>query len=260
MKASENEFPKVTFAEGAAPSTPDAGLVIAYAKTDGKLYSKDDAGNETELGGGGSGDVATDAIWDAKGDLAVGTGANTASRLAVGASNGMSLVVASGETTGLAWRVAEWDTIIVKASDDTVTNSAVLTSDSELSWSVGATTDVWRFDLMVLYDSTLSGDYKCNLVASAGTFSAAYRYLGSDTTANAVLVSTGIRISGGSSLTDIAAGGTSSATIRFILIEGVITAPSQAFTMNFKFAQNTQTGAESAVTKIGSTLKLKKLR
>jgi len=35
---------------------------------------------------GGGGSVATDAIWDAAGDLAVGTGANTASRLAIGTS------------------------------------------------------------------------------------------------------------------------------------------------------------------------------
>src|SRR3990167_6858618 len=33
-------------------------------------------------GGGGGGDVATDAIWDAAGDLAVGSGADTATRLA----------------------------------------------------------------------------------------------------------------------------------------------------------------------------------
>lgn len=36
------------------------------------------------FGGGGGGDVATDAIWDAAGDLVYGTGANTAARLAPG--------------------------------------------------------------------------------------------------------------------------------------------------------------------------------
>lgn len=47
-------------------------------------------------------DVATDAIWDAKGDLAVGTGANTAAKLTVGA-DGKYLKAASGEATGLIW-------------------------------------------------------------------------------------------------------------------------------------------------------------
>lgn len=35
--------------EGAAPSTPAAGYVSVYAKTDGKIYSKDDAGVETVI-------------------------------------------------------------------------------------------------------------------------------------------------------------------------------------------------------------------
>lgn len=76
--------------EGAAPATPAAGKVRVYAKTDGLPYSKDDAGAETPMGGAG-GSVATDAIWDAAGDLAVGTGANTAARLAIGATDGMVL-------------------------------------------------------------------------------------------------------------------------------------------------------------------------
>lgn len=54
-------------------------------------------------GGSGSGDVATDVIWDAAGDLAVGTGANTAARLAIsipGAANLLNVPgVINGETT-----------------------------------------------------------------------------------------------------------------------------------------------------------------
>lgn len=57
MKASDNLFPKLLFTEGAAPATPEANTVIVYAKADGKLYSKDDAGTETPLGGGGGGGV-----------------------------------------------------------------------------------------------------------------------------------------------------------------------------------------------------------
>lgn len=43
----------------------------------------------------GGGSVATDAIWDAAGDLAVGTGANTAAKLGIG-STGQVLTVAAG--------------------------------------------------------------------------------------------------------------------------------------------------------------------
>ena len=39
--------------QGPAAGTPNSGQVTLYAKTDGLLYSKDDGGVETQLGGGG---------------------------------------------------------------------------------------------------------------------------------------------------------------------------------------------------------------
>jgi hypothetical protein len=57
-------------------------------------------------GGGTSGDVTlTNTVattFDAKGDLVVGTGADTFAKLTVG-TNGHTLVADSGETTGLKW-------------------------------------------------------------------------------------------------------------------------------------------------------------
>lgn len=50
----------------------------------------------------GGGDVATDDIWDAKGDLAVGTGADTADNLPVG-TNDYILMADSAQATGLEW-------------------------------------------------------------------------------------------------------------------------------------------------------------
>ncbi len=41
---------QIIFAESAAPATPSTGKVTLYAKTDGLLYSKDDAGTETAIG------------------------------------------------------------------------------------------------------------------------------------------------------------------------------------------------------------------
>lgn len=40
-----------TLTEGSVPSNPATGKVVFYAKTDGKLYWKDDLGNEHEFGG-----------------------------------------------------------------------------------------------------------------------------------------------------------------------------------------------------------------
>lgn len=49
----------------------------------------------------GSGDVATDIIWDAVGDLAVGTGANTAAKLIMGTS--LQVLRVNAGATGLEW-------------------------------------------------------------------------------------------------------------------------------------------------------------
>ena len=58
--------------------------------------------DHTGLTGIPTGSVATDAIFDAKGDLPVGTDANTAAKLTVG-TNGHILTAASGQATGLQW-------------------------------------------------------------------------------------------------------------------------------------------------------------
>jgi hypothetical protein len=78
---------------------------------------------------GGSGDVATDAIWDAKGDLAVGTGANTAQKLTAGA-DGRVLMAASGETTGLIWTATTGSGDVVRATSPTLVTPALGTPAS----------------------------------------------------------------------------------------------------------------------------------
>jgi hypothetical protein len=55
--------PRLIVAEQAAPSAPAAGFYTIYAKSDGKLYGKNDAGTEHDLtsGGSGSGPTFSDA-------------------------------------------------------------------------------------------------------------------------------------------------------------------------------------------------------
>lgn len=48
----------ITVPEMAPPSTPASGKVSVYAKSDGKLYIKDDAGTETDLTATGTGTIA----------------------------------------------------------------------------------------------------------------------------------------------------------------------------------------------------------
>ena len=102
--ASDNRFKGVSFQPQTTPSTPITGDGRLFLDTaDGLLKWIDDAGTVNQVSlGAVSGAVATDAIWDAKGDLAAGTGANTASKLTVG-SNDTVLMADSAQTTGLKW-------------------------------------------------------------------------------------------------------------------------------------------------------------
>jgi hypothetical protein len=75
---------------------------IASVGTAGYVLTSNGAGALPTFQAAAGGAVATDAIWDAKGDLAVGTGANTAAKLTVGA-NGTIPQADSGESTGIKW-------------------------------------------------------------------------------------------------------------------------------------------------------------
>ena len=88
------------------------------------LKNVDWAATDPAPHGGGSGDVATDAIWDAKGDLAVGTGANTAAKLTVGA-NGTVLTADSSTATGTKWAAVAGTGDVVGPSGATADRIAV---------------------------------------------------------------------------------------------------------------------------------------
>lgn len=86
--------------DGSDFTNPAADYRRLFLGEDGYLHVKDSAGNVTDPYTSSAGNVATDAIWDAAGDLAVGTGADTAAKLTLGAtgtvprSNGSTLVYA----------------------------------------------------------------------------------------------------------------------------------------------------------------------
>lgn len=84
--------------DGSDFTNPVADYRRLFLGEDGNLHLRDSAGTVTDVGGS-SGAVATDAIWDAAGDLAVGSGANTAARLAKGAA-GANLSTYNG---AVAW-------------------------------------------------------------------------------------------------------------------------------------------------------------
>lgn len=96
-KASDNLFPKVTFAESAAPATPASGRGFLYEKTDGKLYFKDDAGTEYDLTAGAGGGSFAWQAWSPtlKGsttDPTIGDGTVVARYMQIGSGSG-SLII-----------------------------------------------------------------------------------------------------------------------------------------------------------------------
>lgn len=82
MKASDNAFPKVILVEGSAPTTPASGQVKVYAKGDGHVYSMDDTGAETALGGGGGGGGSIEIVTTITSGTVTPTGTTDLVRLA----------------------------------------------------------------------------------------------------------------------------------------------------------------------------------
>jgi hypothetical protein len=106
---------------------------MVLRKIDGTDYN-----TEWAAPSGGSGDVSTDTIWDAKGDLVAGTGANTAIKVTAGA-NEQVLKAASGQTTGLIWGNAAYgDRVGTPASPETSASAARPTTSLPVLWIMAA--------------------------------------------------------------------------------------------------------------------------
>lgn len=103
---------QVIFDEGAAASTPAAAKVTVYAKSDGLMYSKDDAGVET-LMSGGAGMSSFNLAGDAGTPQAI--------------TNGNTATIAGG--TGLSSTAGATDTVTINLDDTAVTPGSYTNAD-----------------------------------------------------------------------------------------------------------------------------------
>lgn len=87
------------FTEAVAPATPASGVVRIYAKSDGKLYSKDDAGAESPLVGAAAADVS---IVDTEDYFIADDVEGALAELFLSVSDGKTLVAAAITDKGVA--------------------------------------------------------------------------------------------------------------------------------------------------------------
>lgn len=148
MKAEDNEFPHVTFAESAAPSTPASGLLLVYAKSDGKLYYKNDAGTEVEIGA-----AAGFTVQDENSNVATGVTQLDFQGASVSAASGSGEVVVTvtGGGSSESW-------------EDTVTALA----NKVHRWQFNETSGTNVDDAIGSLDLTLSGTYTRNVAGLVG--------------------------------------------------------------------------------------------
>jgi hypothetical protein len=141
-----------------AASTP-ARLAVG---SDGQVLTADAASTPgvkwATPSGGGS--MATDTLWNAAGDLAVGTGSDTATRLGIG-SNG-NVLTSNGTTATWAAPGAGPFTVVARTSDTAARNSgntgSTLTADDTLLFAVsGNSTDVYFVEMILLFSTGAAG-------------------------------------------------------------------------------------------------------
>jgi len=102
----------------------DIAEFYEYASGDWRCLSYTRA-DGTSLAGA-PGDVSTDPIWDAAGDLVYGTGANTAARLSAGA---ITTILVGGGAAAPVWTTATGTGAPVRATAPTISRAWTLASD-----------------------------------------------------------------------------------------------------------------------------------
>lgn len=142
--------------EGAAPGTPPSGYVAMYAKADGQLYSKDDAGVETPLGLSGSAFLAALGGLSSNG-IVVKTGAAAAAVRTIQAGSGIS--VTNGDAVAADPIIALTASVL---NDPTTTDGDMIYRDSGIQrLPIGTEEQILRVvsGLPVWADENLGQDF-----------------------------------------------------------------------------------------------------
>lgn len=170
-------------------------------------------------------------------------------------SVGSGLTLAAGVLTGGAGGASDWDTEVIKPSDQTVSD-ATFVDDTALQLAVLAA-EVWFIEFLILYSGTsATADYRSQLVVSAGNMTGFVTQQGIST-AEAGVTTTVAGIAAASVLPGSV--GTDAASGIRPLIQRVFVRFSANGTFKYQFAQSTLTGSNSVKTCQGSILRARKV-
>jgi hypothetical protein len=136
-KASDNIFPKVTFVEGSAPSSPSASDFHLYVdSSDHLLKYKNSAGTVTTLGAGFANPMTT------AGDIIYGGASGVATRLAGGTST--YVLTSNGATSAPSWQAPSGGGALDLLEQHTASTSATL----DFTTAISATYDEYQIEFV----------------------------------------------------------------------------------------------------------------
>ncbi len=148
-------------------NTGASGVVTAFdvVGSGGSIAVAGTTATLTLSGGGGS--VATDAIWDAAGDVVYGTGANTASRLAIGTAN--QVLAVNAGATAPEWKTLAGSGDVVKVGTPADSQLGVWTGDGTIEGDAALTFDTTTDTLAIAASGNLAFGAVTVLDDNAGT-------------------------------------------------------------------------------------------
>lgn len=161
--------PTTLFQTGVHGSLPaaTAGCVLYACTTHSKVYRSDGTTWTDWMTIPTGASMATDTLWDAAGDLAVGSGADTAARLALGAAGTVLRSSGSAVSWGHASGIVQVKTA-VSTADDATTLATMQNSSLSLAF-----TPIYADSILHV---RVDGEF--NAYRSAGTITTRYGWVG----------------------------------------------------------------------------------